>query len=144
MEHASEQPLLQLVRSSDLLYMSVDQLGNSLTQTLLQTDISSDVRNTTLNTTKMLIYILVQTVKAIDKVIKTNNDAVLKKGRKANPELEAYDWETKRYKILLQMFNVMQLPIEKLWDPPIVEESFVMWVFESFCIELFNNFIKQF
>lgn len=125
-EHATEQPLVQLLRASDFLYKSVDQLGNSLINILQQSDIRPDIRNHTLNTTKMLIYILVQTVKAIDKVMKATNDAVMKKGRKAaHPEHEVHDWETKRYEILLQMFNVLQLPIEKLWDPPIAEESFI-------------------
>ena len=81
-EHASEVHMMTLIRSSDLLYHIVDQLGNSLTQILQKSEISSPDRISTLNATKMLAYVQIQTVKAIDKIMKAANDSVMKKGRK--------------------------------------------------------------
>lgn len=55
--------------------------------------------------------------------------AASKGGRKgatgSGADVEAHAWEDKRYKMMLQLFNVFQLPLEKLWSLCIAEENFV-------------------
>ena len=36
-----------------------------------------------------------------------------------------YDWASMREKILDALSKLMQLNIQKLWDPPLVEDQFV-------------------
>jgi hypothetical protein len=38
----------------------------------------------------------------------------------------AYDWIDVREKVLDAISKIVQLNIQKLWDPPIAEEQFVM------------------
>lgn len=72
----------------------------------------------------MLIYAQVTLIKKIDKDIYPTSEGKTK--RKNMPEdTESCQWEDKRYKALLQLFNVTQLPLENLWQPPVAEENFV-------------------
>lgn len=50
------------------------------------------------------------------------------KGRKKTykkPEYEDFNWEAKSHGALILLHNVIQLPLNKLWEPPIAEEEFV-------------------
>ena len=46
----------------------------------------------------------------------------------ANTDLETsnYDWNDMKEKILEALAKIVLLNIQKLWDPPIAEEQFVM------------------
>lgn len=92
-----------------------------------------DRQNDFLNLTKMVMYLMVSTVKEIDTVVKnymaqTNATAGRGKNKKntADDQLPYYaSYDTKRHEVLVQVCNIMQLPIEKLWNMSIVEEDFV-------------------
>jgi condensin complex subunit 1 len=50
------------------------------------------------------------------------------KGRKKNSkksECEDFNWEEKSHGAMVLLYNLLQLPLNKLWDPPIAEEEFV-------------------
>lgn len=72
----------------------------------------------------MFIYAQITLIKKIDKDVFTYTET---KGKKKHcPEdLEHIQYEEKRYKALLQLFNMIQLPLEHLWSPPVAEEAFV-------------------
>ena len=55
-----------------------------------------------------------------------------KKGAKKNPGLDVstydgQDWNDTKEKVLDALAKVVLLNIQKLWDPPIAEEQFVMY-----------------
>ncbi|XP_055905047.1 condensin complex subunit 1 [Eupeodes corollae] len=126
LENAATTQVIYLMRTFDLLFVTADKMGQKLSQFLATTDAvpGAPDRNAYLNLIKMTMYLFVNTVKAIDQVIVQAGN--MKKGKKNGPDLESHpDWEQKRYKFLVQIFNLMQLPLERLWNPPIPEEAFV-------------------
>ncbi|XP_068146838.1 condensin complex subunit 1 [Drosophila tropicalis] len=120
-----------LMRGFDLLYLTVDRLGEKLSPLLATTEPpSAQERGQYLNLTKMTIYLMVNTVKRIDKVVhqalKDQQMNQQKKRGKQSDTLEKYpDWDVKRGKFLVQLYNILQCPLEMLWSPPVAEESFV-------------------
>lgn len=127
--------LQSLMRAVDLVFLSIDKLGQILathladkgtseTATAAAADAVPFDREAHLNLTKMLLYLSASFVRAIDGVVTGGGGAAAKPGKKSL-EMEAFAWEDKRYKLLLQLFNVFQLPLEKLWSLCIAEESFV-------------------
>lgn len=89
-----------------------------------------DRQNDFLNLTKMVMYLLVSTVRAVDVFVKNHQaQASTAAGRKKKntddslPHFISYD--TKRYEVIIQCCNIMQLPIEKLWNMSIIDEDFV-------------------
>lgn len=49
-----------------------------------------------------------------------------KKSTKSDIEDE---WENSREKALEYIYRLLQLPLSKLWQPPIVEDSFIVYVY---------------
>lgn len=97
-------------------------------------------RDAHLNLTKMLLYLSTGFVRAINGLFVSGGSAPGgattaaaagraggKKTAAANQQLdvESFGWEEKRYKIMLQVYNVFQLPLQKLWSLCIAEENFV-------------------
>lgn len=120
-----------LMRAFDLLYLTVDRLGGQLMPLLTSNEPpSTQDRVRYLNLTKMTLYLFVNVVKRIDvvvqQVIRDQQLNQQKKRAKQGEVLEQYpDWDVKRGKFLVQLYNVLQCPLEKLWNPPVAEESFV-------------------
>lgn len=119
------------MRGLDLIYLTVDKLGRELTEFFAQTTVDSVERDSYLNLTKMLIYLSVGFVRAIDeiKADAASPDLGAKKGGKraggSGSEVDAHSWEDRRFKILVQLFNLFHMPLEKLWVLCIAEEGFV-------------------
>lgn len=108
----------------DLLFKAIDQLGQELAEFLQNSNVSSDERSVKLNTLKMLIYAQISLIKKIDKETFPANEGKVNK-KKNSDDLEFVQWDERRYKALLQLFNITQLPLENLWQPPVAEETFV-------------------
>ncbi|ALC40848.1 CAP-D2 [Drosophila busckii] len=123
-----------LLRSFDLLYVTVDKLATQLMQLLTQSEpLSPTDRQRWLNLVKMTLYLFVNTVKRIDvgvhKAVQEQQLNQQKKRGKQVDEVESYpDWDVKRGKFLVQLYNVLQCPLEKLWNPPIADENFVCMI----------------
>lgn len=121
--------LNQLIRSVDILHNTTQKYGVMVDAYLKQTELTQ--QSSYLNLTKMVLYLLVSTVRAVDIFIRNEtNDALSNKqraGKKPSSELLANnaDWDDKRYAVLVQLFNIMQLRLEKLWNMSIAEEEFV-------------------
>lgn len=118
-----------LVRAIDILYRTTEKLGQMLDAYLKQETL--DRQNDFLNLTKMVMYLMVSTVKEIDTVVKNymaqSSAAAGRKNKKNTDDQLPYyaSYDTKRHEVLVQVCNIMQLPIEKLWNMSIVEEDFV-------------------
>lgn len=123
-----------LMRSFDLLYLTVDKLGGQLAPLLSNNEPpSSQDRVRYLNLTKMTLFLIINTVKRIDivvqQVLKEQQLNQQKKRGKQAEALEQYpDWDVKRGKFLVQLYNIMQYQLEKLWSPPVAEENFVSMI----------------
>ncbi|KAM7345451.1 CAP-D2 condensin subunit [Cochliomyia hominivorax] len=123
--------MTNLMRSFDLLYLTVDKLGNRLAPFLAVSEPpTNQERNSYLNLTKMCLFLIVNVVRKIDANIarlqqqqQTNQQK--KRGKQADTVEQYPDWEMKRGKFLIQLYNIMQFPLEKLWSPPMAEENFV-------------------
>lgn len=126
-ERVSDLQKQQIFRAIDLLYKAIDQLGMDLADFLPNNNVTTDERNTKLNTLKMLTYAQVTLIKKIDQeLFPTSEAAKVGRAKKNAPEdMELSLWDEKRYKALVQLFNLVALPLENLWQPPVAEENFV-------------------
>ncbi|KAL5282585.1 NCAPD2 family protein [Megaselia abdita] len=123
-----------LDRSFDLLYASFEKLTNQLLSFL---DDSAGAqqeggrsRNEFLNLVKMSVYLFVNVAKAIDQQCmqqRSLGNPTGKKNKKSNEntEDEFTNWNKKCFSFLCKIYNILQINIEKLWSPPVAEESFV-------------------
>ncbi|EDV53204.1 condensin complex subunit 1 [Drosophila erecta] len=120
-----------LMRSFDLLYLTVEKLFQDLQPLLTASEpMSNQQRNSYLNLTKMTLFLQVSTVKkinnAVQQTLRDQQLNVQKKRAKPSDGLEQFpNWEGKRGKFLVQLFNVLQCPLENLWSPPVAEEDFI-------------------
>jgi len=125
-----------LMRSFDLLYLTVDKLFQDLQPLLTATEpLSNQQRKSYLNLTKMTLFLQVSTVKKINNSVQQDlrdqQVNVQKKRAKQAEGLEQFpNWDAKRGKFLVQLFNVLQCPLEKLWSPPVAEEDFITYVLD--------------
>lgn len=144
-----------LSRAFDLLYVTIDKLGNNLMQFLSSNEHENDDdpssgspanssasthgRQSYLNLTKMIMFLMVNVVRKIELSLNSLQQQqqpfqAKKRGRggKVPVNLENNElsgtWDDKRQKFLIQLYNVLQFPLEKLWSPPIAEENFVRLV----------------
>ncbi|XP_036333555.1 condensin complex subunit 1 isoform X1 [Rhagoletis pomonella] len=125
--------ITNLMRSFDLLYITVDKLGQRLAPILSCSDVAQSLqdRQSYLNLTKMALFLQVNTVRRLDSVAtqaqqQQQQQLQQKKRAKQTETLEQYpDWDAKRGRFLVQLYNILQFPIEKLWNPPVAEENFV-------------------
>lgn len=108
-----------------MLYKSIDKLGQDLAETLQSAALSQEDRSQNLNALKMLLYSQIALMKKIDKDVFTYSEGKGKTKKFAPEDMDHTQWEEKRYKSLLQLFNIIQLPLENLWQPPVPEENFV-------------------
>lgn len=116
----------QLIRAIDILYNTGEKYGQMIGDYLKKTELNEPTSY--LNLTKMVMYLLVSTVRAIDVAAKNDtNETGAKKGKKTSvaDAIPKPNWDGKRYQVLVQIFNIMQMPLEKLWNMLIVEEEFI-------------------
>ncbi|XP_035900362.1 condensin complex subunit 1 isoform X2 [Anopheles stephensi] len=117
-----------LLRAYDQLYGAIDKLGSTMADLLSRKEMDTTDQQSSLNALKMLAFLVNGMVKVIDSHVNTVNEKLTTKKTKkqsVNDQAEALDWDNKRYQCIVQLYNLMQLPLEKLWDPPVCEESFV-------------------
>lgn len=108
------------------------QLSVYLESILEDSEIAQEVQIKTLNILKMLIYLFSQITILMENKIDTKNrndlNLVKKTGRgKAKSKKSGdddFDVDSKRKHLNLLM-RILQLPIYKLWDPPVCEEQFI-------------------
>lgn len=127
-ENAPKLQLNQLIRAIDILYSTTQRFGQMVDAYLKQAELNQ--QSSYLNLTKMVLYLLVSTVRATDTFIRNEtSDANMQKKPGKKPSAEQLgnnaDWDDKRYQVLVQLFNIMQMPLEKLWNLSIAEEEFV-------------------
>lgn len=106
-----------------LLWDSTDSLGQAMAAFLQDSEVTGDDRLQMLNLLKMHIFATVSLVKKIDKDVLTMDGKKFKKN--SLEEINQAKWFEKRNLALLQLVNVIQLPLQNLWMPPVPEADFV-------------------
>ncbi|CAH3036153.1 unnamed protein product [Pocillopora meandrina] len=108
------------------------QFTNVLPEILEDGDIDFQVRRTHLNTLKMLCYLIVQLADAFEvEATKPSTEVIVsgkRKGKATNSKKKtssSWEWEEQRDVLIQTLGQLMQLDVNRLWDPPIIEEEFV-------------------
>lgn len=128
----------------DLLYTTTDKLGQTLASALEQSSLETEERDSLRNATKMILYLVTAVVKATDQIYFNNaSGGDKKKGAQKNDQnFHLSNWEEKRTKGLVQLYNMLQLPLEQLWERSLVEESFVTMICDIAYRTLESDFSK--
>lgn len=129
---SSQMSFVSMTRGVDLLYLSIDKEARELLEFFQRTSVDAIEREVHLNLTKMLIYLMVGMVRAIDRMLAETGtpDVGGKRAAKRgvsgdSANLDLLKWDEQRFKSLVQLMNFCQMPLEKLWSLCMAEESFV-------------------
>lgn len=119
---------------------------NSLPMLLDPEGIDVQTQRQQLCTLKMESYILTQLMEAFesDATKPVITDAAKKGKSNKKKSHENWDWNTERNRALTAINQLIQLEIQRLWDPPIVEEEYTN-LFSGVCYKLLENqpFVRQ-
>ncbi|XP_012269629.2 condensin complex subunit 1 isoform X1 [Athalia rosae] len=77
-------------------------------------------------TSKMLAYLLSQFIRHIEGIGIEESTGQGKRAKPNSKSEEEKEWYEKTDEILVLVYQWIQLPLEKLWQPPIADASFVM------------------
>lgn len=128
-ENADKLQIKVLLRAIEILYKTAENLGQLLSGYLEQENL--DRQHDFVNLLKMVIYLLVSTVRVVDAFVKENASQNVGTGRKKSkqanddqlPHFASY--EIKRYDVLALLCHIMELPIERAFENSTIEEPFV-------------------
>lgn len=128
-ENADKLQIKVLLRAIEILYKTAENLGQLLSGYLEQENL--DRQRDFRNLLKMVLYLLVETVRVVDAFVKENASQNVGTGRKKSkqanddqlPHFASY--EIKRYDVLALLCHIMELPIERAFENSTIEEPFV-------------------
>ncbi|XP_053985432.1 condensin complex subunit 1-like isoform X2 [Hylaeus volcanicus] len=79
------------------------------------------------NITKMLVYLFSGLICHIDaEIVKSSSSKYVEKSKKNTKSDIEEEWDTTKEKALEYSYRLLQLPLQKLWRPSIVEDAFIM------------------
>ncbi|XP_015767731.1 PREDICTED: condensin complex subunit 1-like [Acropora digitifera] len=116
----------------DALLYAISKFTNVLPSFLEDGDVDFQIRRTHLNTLKMLCYLLAQLADAFEaEATKPSTEVIVagkKKGKSSSSKKKisnSWEWDEQHNDLLQTLGQLMQLDINRLWEPPVVEEEFV-------------------
>ncbi|XP_069703056.1 condensin complex subunit 1 [Periplaneta americana] len=140
--HFKQADFSTLSKGWNIIMKGCSVLQNSLTILLDEGDFDNDLRFKMVNITKMTAYILVQMMQSFEDKLSQKPGVLLDTGRgrkkNKNQEYDDFNWESKSHGALVLLYNILQLPLNKLWEPPIAEEEFVNLIANS-CYKTLEN-----
>ncbi|KAK7066921.1 Ncapd2p [Halocaridina rubra] len=116
------------LRSRELIMKAMTKLSSELVEIVDGRELSVAERRERLTTLKMLTYLACSFTEAFEKEFNSPSldTGLLGRGRKKSTKKgDESTWEEDRNQMLLQLYSVIQHPLHRLWDPPVVEEDFV-------------------
>ena len=127
---------------------SMESLVQSLANTLNNSDgLESDERVTNLNCMKMNLYLFCQLVELIEGDQANSIDSVTgakkKGGKKSKDDDFTWDWDQERLRAVTFLYNLVQLPLNPLFDPPMMEEEVVTQLAGT-CFKILENPVMAF
>jgi len=114
----------------DIVVRGMSSLVESLAAVLNSRQLlESDERVTNLNCMKMMLYLFCQLVEMVDMEQGSMVDAVTgakQKGKKkAKDDDFTWDWDQERLRAVTLLYNLVQLNLNTLFDPPMMEEEVI-------------------
>lgn len=125
--HGNKIELPIVIRAFDRIFKAMDMLVINMENIFeKRSELSEEERIRFLNITKMIAYIYSLLFCQIeDEILKDGSDKLSGKRKKGpRSELEE-EWEDNREKALEYIYRLLQLPLQRLWQPPIVEDIFI-------------------
>ncbi|XP_076685668.1 CAP-D2 condensin subunit isoform X2 [Andrena cerasifolii] len=125
--HGNKVELPIIIRGFNRIHKGIEMLVHNM-EAISESgsEIEDEDRVRILNVTKMLAYLFSWFVCHIDEeIFKDANDKYVGKRKKSVKSDMEEEWESTREKALEYVYRLLQLPLQKLWQPPIVEDSFV-------------------
>ncbi|GLV35189.1 CAP-D2 condensin subunit [Carabus blaptoides fortunei] len=131
----------------DDLAKPIKQLNIYLDTVLTEQDIDTDVQLKAMNILKMLVYVYTNILIIYENKIDAKyKETLLMKSRKVSAKRKHDEEEFKLEDKLKQMsllLEMLQVPIYKLWEPPICEEQFINLIADTCFSFLQNQTIKH-
>ncbi|EDO34797.1 predicted protein, partial [Nematostella vectensis] len=126
-----------------VLLNALSQLSSNIQPIIEQGDADTETRKTHLNTLKMICYLLTQMSESFEAEATKPTSQVTGKGRGKSAASKkknsaGFDWEQQRERLVEMLGHLMQLDVNRLWDPPVVEEEFVN-LMTGCCYKLLEN-----
>ncbi|XP_011866970.1 PREDICTED: condensin complex subunit 1 [Vollenhovia emeryi] len=125
--HGSKVELNICLRAFNRIHKAVAVLVNDLEKIF---DHGKDIteeedRETYLCLNNMLVYLLSWFVCHMEEHVKNANEGNIGKRKKVTKTEIEEEWEQSRLKTLELLYRWLQLPLHKIWRPPVVDNSFV-------------------
>ena len=120
----------------DCLVDELSQLLNASSQA-----VEAEDRLATLNTMKMVLYAFCQLIDLIeaDQAQADPVTGVKAKGKKRSKEDDfTWEWEKERHRAVTLLYNLVQLRVSQLFEPPTIEEEVVNLI-ASTCFKILEN-----
>ncbi|CAL4065931.1 unnamed protein product, partial [Meganyctiphanes norvegica] len=116
------------IRAWELLIKAMAKVTADLALRLDEEAMGSRDKLEWLNILKMTTYLACTLMECFEKFhLKPSTDTLdLGKKKKGQKKTEyGIDWEEERNRMLLQLFSILHHPLQRLWEPPVVEEDYV-------------------
>ena len=130
-----------MMRSMESLVQSLATILNSGNM------LESDERIANLNCMKMNLYLFCQMVDLIEgdqaNSIDTVTGAKKKGGKKSKDDDFTWDWDHERLRAVTFLYNLVQLPLNPLFDPPMMDEE-VITQLAGTCFKILENPVMAF
>lgn len=119
---------------------AIQQLNVDLNKFFSSEDNNPTILQEWVTITKMTVYLVCQFLQTYETMNLAVPGADIGKGRKTKKKQidEGCDLEGERNFSLTQIYQLIQMPIHKLWSPPVVEQDFVNLV-SNLCYKILEN-----
>ncbi|KZC05191.1 Condensin complex subunit 1 [Dufourea novaeangliae] len=126
--HGNKVELPIIMRGFSRIHKAIEILVCDLERVVEKgTELQEEDRVRFLNITKMLAYLFSWFMCHIDEeILKDSSDKLVGKRKKNLKSDMEEEWEMTREKALEYVYRLLQLPLHRLWQPPVVEDSFVV------------------
>ncbi|XP_057379225.1 condensin complex subunit 1-like [Daphnia carinata] len=118
---------------------SITQLNSDINKYLNNSNSNPDSCHELVTITKMIVYLLCAFLQNYETRSLVVPGSETKSGRKKKtPVDDGFDLESERNFALVSLDHLIQMPIHKLWSPPVVEQEFVNLV-ANLCYKVLEN-----
>lgn len=125
--------------SWDLMVKAMGKLVSEVGH-IIDGDLTGSSKAKWLNIIKMTTFIACKLIDAMEnKYNNTSDILVTGKGRKKPPkDTDQGHWEEDRNNMLVHLYTLIQYPLQRLWEPPVVEDDFVILIGDS-CYKMLES-----
>lgn len=132
-------PISQQNDAWKIVSQGIHQLNSDLDKHLATDDNDPETCKELVTITKMIVYLLcsfLQNYETRNLVVPGSDGKIGRKKKK--PSDDGCDLESERNFTIVNLDQLVQMPINKLWSPPVVEQDFVNLV-SNLCYKILEN-----